>query len=120
MELLSDGSLHQLMREHKKNSTWFSEKESITIIKSIMSAVAYIHSKGIIHRDIKPGTFLLIFTFKNKLFFIENILIGNKKDLNTIKIADFGLSAAFETITSISLTQKCGTLVYMAPEFFAR
>lgn len=51
-------------------------------------------------------------------FCLDNILIGDGSDLKTVKIADFGLSAAFEAKRSISFTQQCGTLIYMAPEFF--
>jgi len=45
-------------------------------------------------------------------------LIGDGRNLRTVKIADFGLSAAFEAKRSISFTEQCGTLIYMAPEFF--
>jgi len=45
-------------------------------MKGILSAVVYIHEKGIMHRDLKP----------------ENILLANKEDLSTVKVIDFGLS----------------------------
>lgn len=48
-------------------------------MRSIFSALHYIHDKNIVHRDLKP----------------ENILISNLDDLSSIKIADFGLSIAF-------------------------
>jgi serine/threonine protein kinase len=44
-----------------------------------MLALSYIHEQNIVHRDLKP----------------ENILIADENDLSTIKISDFGLSAAF-------------------------
>ncbi|KAL4495008.1 hypothetical protein ABPG72_015708 [Tetrahymena utriculariae] len=102
MELLLGGTLRQLMSERKKLKQWFTEQEAAKIMNNIINGVAYFHSKSIVHRDLKP----------------DNILIGDKNDLGTVKIADFGLSAAFEAKKSISFTQQCGTLIYMAPEFF--
>ncbi|KAL4450847.1 hypothetical protein ABPG74_011689 [Tetrahymena malaccensis] len=102
MELLLGGTLRQLMSERKKSKQWFTEQEAAQIMNNIINGVAYFHGKSIVHRDLKP----------------ENILIGDKNDLGTVKIADFGLSAAFEAKKSISFTQQCGTLIYMAPEFF--
>lgn len=55
MELLLGGTLRQLMSEKKKNNEWFTEIESAQIMHSILSGVAYFHSKSIVHRDLKPG-----------------------------------------------------------------
>ena len=81
-------------------------------MKCIMQAVAYIHSRGIVHRDLKPGTFSLSFN----LFLVDNILVGDPKDLSTIKLADFGLSAKYDHVSFTTLDQHCGTLIFMAPE----
>jgi serine/threonine protein kinase len=66
---------------------------SMAIEQQIIKAVAYIHSMGVVHRDIKPG----------------NILIK----LGQIKLCDFGLSAF---ISSEGLTGNVGTHYYKAPE----
>ena len=58
------------------------------MIRSILSAVAYMHEKGIVHRDLKPGKI----TFINK---IDNILVQDTSDLSTCKVVDFGLSAKY-------------------------
>ena len=64
----------------------------------LISAVGYMHSKGIGHRDIKP----------------ENILLSADGNL---KIADFGLATLFEYkgARKLCLT-SCGSPPYTAPE----
>ncbi len=68
-----------------------TEEEASLVMKRLLEGVSYIHGKDIIHRDIKPGTFTKMLNLLKK----ANILIDNKRDLSTIKIADFGLSAEF-------------------------
>lgn len=60
--------------------------------------MAYLHSKGIVHRDLK----------------LENILLADNSSKPTIKIADFGLSKVFSPQSA--LTTMCGSPLYMAPE----
>ncbi|OJJ98056.1 hypothetical protein ASPACDRAFT_53570 [Aspergillus aculeatus ATCC 16872] len=64
----------------------------------LISAVGYMHSKGVGHRDIKP----------------ENMLLAADGNL---KIADFGLATLFEYkgVTKLSTT-FCGSPPYIAPE----
>ncbi|KRX02629.1 Protein kinase-like domain [Pseudocohnilembus persalinus] len=96
MELVDGGTLLKL---EGKN---FSDKEASIIMKNIIEGVQYCHDQNIIHRDLKP----------------ENILVG-KKYLKCIKIADFGLSIKYQpSIQGNFLKDWCGTLTYMAPEFF--
>jgi len=101
MELVHGGHLKSLMNEYKQKGKWFSESEIALIMKTILKAIEYIHDKSIVHRDIKP----------------ENILIENKEDFSSLKIADFGLSAQFgRSNMSKIMTQQCGTIIFMAPE----
>jgi serine/threonine-protein kinase Chk1 len=61
---------------------------------------SYIHNQGVCHRDLKP----------------ENILLDAA---GVLKISDFGLSAVFklkESGKTRSLTERCGSLPYVAPE----
>ena len=70
----------------------------VAIIYEICSAMAYIHDKKIIYRDLKP----------------KNILINLSKH---VKLCDFGISKVINA-TETSLTNAGGTLLYMAPELF--
>lgn len=63
----------------------------------LLTALAYVHSKDVLHKDIKPS----------------NILV---KD-NLIYLADFGLSKDFEGGISQSVGPFAGTFEYQAPEF---
>ncbi|KAF7974169.1 hypothetical protein HWV62_13295 [Athelia sp. TMB] len=66
----------------------------------LVNGMNYIHEQGVCHRDLKP----------------ENLLLDAA---GTLKISDFGLSAVFmlkETGKKRSLTERCGSLPYVAPE----
>lgn len=54
--------------------TRFSEDQSRIMIKHLASAMAYLHSLGIVHRDIKPENLLVSFKFIIQLttHFIHN------------------------------------------------
>lgn len=69
----------------------------VNMIRSILDALNYVASKGIMHRDLKP----------------DNILVD--KDFK-IKIIDFGL-ATFVDVPEY-IFKKCGTPGYIAPEVF--
>ena len=78
-----------------------SEKRTIPLMKQIMDATIYMHSFGIIHRDIK----------------LENMMIVNERgkgeDKPIIKLLDFGL-AVYED--NVEFLKKSGTPGYVAPE----
>lgn len=68
----------------------------------LISAIGYMHSKGVAHRDIKP----------------ENVLLSADGDL---KIADFGMATLFEYQGRRKLaTTLCGSPPYVAPEVLSR
>ena len=82
-----------------------SVKERLLIIVQVCKAVEHAHSKGVLHRDLKPG----------------NILVGTVDDKPAPKIIDFGIAKATETtLTDRTLftrfSQLIGTPAYMSPE----
>ena len=50
MEYLKGGELLQRIRRKKR----FSEAEAAKLVKKLVSVVHFIHSKGVVHRDLKP------------------------------------------------------------------
>ena len=68
MELCAGGDLLQYVRKRRK----LNENVAKYLFKQIIEGIGYIHSKNIVHRDIK----------------LDNILLDNK---GHIKIADFGV-----------------------------
>ena len=91
MENIVGGNLLNAINKMNK----IPENLAKIIFKQLIQALQYIHSNGIVHRDIKP----------------DNILL----DLdNTIKICDFGVS---KIIPEGQLIQdSCGTPAFVAPE----
>lgn len=82
------------------NNRCLMENESVGIVRQICCALVYLHSKNIIHRDIKAENFL----FKNK-------------NTKTIKLIDFGMA---KQITTDYLTEMCGSPHYISPELIKK
>ena len=72
------------------------------VLKDIASALHYIHSNNIAHRDIKPHNILLFKT-------------NDKEKPFTLKLTDFGFACDLDD-TSPKNSRLCGTPYYMAPE----
>lgn len=83
--------------EHLKSKGRYTEADAVDCVRQICSAVAYCHAHGVCHRDLK----------------LENFCMADKSADARIKMIDFGLSGA---ITSMPMTDACGTLYYVAPE----
>merc|ERR1712141_411418 len=97
MELVTGGELFDRIVE--KGS--YTEKDAADLIKQVLSAVAYMHSSGVVHRDLKP----------------ENLLYHSPDEDSKIMISDFGLSKMEE---SGIMATACGTPGYVAPEVLAQ
>lgn len=69
----------------------------------VIQGLEYLHSKGIIHLDLKPGN-LLLYTDVD-----EN-------EYPLVKICDFGLSRKVDSTGLAFIDKKCGTDKYVPPE----
>ena len=79
------------------NQGALSWKESLYIVKQILSAVGHAHQAGIIHRDLKP----------------HNIMLTKGKQ---VKITDFGLAKDESNRMQTMTVAAGGSLNYMSPE----
>ena len=92
MELIDGITLKQYM-ERRGRMDW---RESLHFITQIMRGLSHAHSRGIIHRDIKP----------------QNIMVLRD---GSVKVADFGIACLANQ--GQTLTQEAlGSVHYIAPE----
>ncbi|XP_069881477.1 interferon-induced, double-stranded RNA-activated protein kinase isoform X4 [Dipodomys merriami] len=93
MEFCDKGTLEQRIEAGRLNK--LDKTMALNLFEQIVTGVAYIHSKGLIHRDLKPGNIFLV-------------------DEEHIKIGDFGLVTAVKS--DEKRTTNTGTRRYMSPE----
>lgn len=94
MEYVEGGTLEQ----YTNPNNLLKHGQVVEIIFKSVRALAYAHSLGLTHRDIKPG----------------NILLSTGTN---IKIADFG--AAINRISDKTVVTQVGSPAYMAPELIS-
>lgn len=97
MDLVTGGDLMDFVTQNGA----IPEDAAREITRQVLTAVEYVHSCGISHRDIKP----------------DNILIAQDEPV-IVKVSDFGLAKISKS--GSQLRTFCGTLAYLAPEIMAK
>ncbi|XP_072218804.1 serine/threonine-protein kinase pdik1l-B [Leuresthes tenuis] len=100
MEYCDGGDLNQYLLSRPPDA-----QRNHSVVQQLCSAVAFLHSLGVIHRDLKPDNVLVCVTPKGPV----------------VKVADFGLSKMCEGVMDGDRTRQrfsstCGSDFYMAPE----
>jgi len=92
MELVRGGSLRGLLRREDAPPA-----QVLGVLAEVATALAYAHTQGVVHRDVKP----------------ENVLLTRA---GRAKVADFGLARAVDQSSLTTEGRILGTAVYMSPE----
>jgi serine/threonine protein kinase len=93
MRLVAGGSLSQLLKRER-----LALERCVEILRGVADALDFAHSKGIVHRDVKP----------------QNVLLDES---GRVYLADFGIAKMLEAKDGLTATGMItGTPQYMAPE----
>ena len=99
MEMSCFGYLEMFFAKRNLN-----QEQELELMTGIAKGIEYLHSKDIIHRDIKPG----------------NIVISDGHPIH-VKLTDFDLCRILDENYDTSLmTSNVGTPMFKAPEFYRR
>lgn len=94
LEYIPGGSIGGCLRKHGK----FEESLVSSLTRQTLSGLAYLHTEGVLHRDLKA----------------DNILLDTD---GTCKISDFGISKKTDNIYGNDITNSMqGSVFWMAPE----
>lgn len=94
MELIDGMTLKQYMKKRGVPLNW---REALHFITQIVRALGHAHSRGIIHRDIKP----------------HNIMVLRD---GSVKVADFGIARLASAAQSTLTQEALGSVHYISPE----
>ena len=86
---------------HDQYPSGMPKADVVAIVSAVADALDYAHSRGLLHRDVKPA----------------NILLGDTGTRRRILLADFGIARELGDISGLTATNMLvGTTAYCAPE----
>jgi serine/threonine-protein kinase len=94
MEFVHGRTLESVLRE---DSSLQSSSQALRIVQDCAAALDYAHSRGVVHRDVKPANIML-------------------QDDGVVKIADFGIAKISQSLALTQSGSAVGSPHYMAPE----
>ncbi|GAA5985682.1 hypothetical protein JCM11641_001473 [Rhodosporidiobolus odoratus] len=93
LEYASGGELFDHILAHR----YLKERDASRLFAQLISGVSYLHSKGVVHRDLK----------------LENLLLDRNRN---VIITDFGFANRFNESHVDLMVTSCGSPCYAAPE----
>ena len=113
MEYCNGGDLSKCLKKYLKiNKKPFSEEIVQYLMRQIITGLRLLHSKKILHRDLKLDNILINFNSEK-----------DKSSMNllksTVKISDFGFSKILKDPLSPMTNTIIGTPIYMCPSMLA-
>lgn len=100
MELLKGGELLDRILTLKR----MSEAEASAVLRTVVSAVAYLHEHGVVHRDLKPSNLLYASVHQTP---------------GSLKLCDLGFAKQLRADNGLLMT-PCYTANFVAPEVLKR
>lgn len=98
MDYVEGTDAAQLLRQYPSG---MPKADVVEIITAVADALDYAHSRGLLHRDVKPA----------------NILLTDATPRRRILLADFGIARELGEISGLTATNMMmGTTAYCAPE----
>lgn len=102
MEYCDGGDLLQKLVRYNKRGKTIREEKILKYMTQLLLAIEYIHSKNILHRDIKS----------------QNIFLFADKHI-PVKLGDFGISKELSASLDRTASTVIGTPYYMSPEILS-
>lgn len=100
MELLKGGELLDRILALER----MSESEASAVLRTVVSAVSYLHEHGVVHRDLKPS----------------NLLYASVNQMpDSLKLCDLGFAKQLRADNGLLMT-PCYTANFVAPEVLKR